>query len=124
MLPDLVIGVGGAVLLLTGGVLSWKARRGWQQGAAVLSAGVGSTLAAQFLIAPFVHGEGLAYVLLGVMVAGILATAVIGGRRRHSSGKLPDGTSPSRNARNVGARASSDSSSTSNHVTDGSADRR
>lgn len=124
MVLDLGIGVAGAVLLVLGGFLSWKPRNGWQQAAAVLLTSLGCVLTAQFLIAPFVHGEWLGYVLLGVMVAGIFGAAIIGGRRRHSSGKLPDGTRPSTKARNVGDSGSSDSSSTSNHVTDGSEDRR
>ncbi|MGW4060406.1 hypothetical protein ACWEGE_19130 [Amycolatopsis sp. NPDC004747] len=118
MAVDLGIGVAGVILLVTGGFLSWKPRNGRHQAAAVLMTGLGSMLMAQFLIAPFVHGEWLASVLLGVMVAGIFAAAVIGGRRRHSSGNLAEGTKSSTNARNVGANGNSDSSSTSNHVTD------
>ena len=124
MVLDLGIGVSGVVLLVLGGLLAWRPRNGWHQAAAILMVGLGSMLMVQFLIAPFIHGEWLGYVLIGVMVASILGAAIIGGRRRHSSGKLADGTRPSRNARNVGARGSSDSSSTSNHVTDGSEDRR
>lgn len=124
MALDVGVGLAGVVLLVTSGFLAWKPRNGWYQAGAVLMSSLGSALTVQFLIAPFVHGDALGYVLIGVMVVGVLAAAVIGGRRRHSSGKLPDGTSPSTNARNVGASASSDSSSTSNHPTDGSEDRR
>lgn len=124
MTVDTWVGVAGAILMAVGVLLKWKARGRRTRALLPWLVLAGWMLAGQFLIAPLIHGKWLGYVLLGVMVAGIFGVAIVGGRRRHSSGKLPDGTSPSRNARNVGASGSSDSSSTSNHVTDGSDERR
>lgn len=117
----IAIGVGGLLLVAAAAVLRWKAR---VPVVASLAGCAGWALAAQFLLKPLVPGPVLAVVLLSGITLAILVTAVGRTAGAHSSGKLADGTSPSTNARNVGARASSDSSSTSNHVTDGSEDRR
>ncbi len=121
MSPDAWIGIGGAVLIAAAAFARRKANRKWAQVAASGLVLAGWTLVAHFLIKPLVPAPVLAGLLLGGSALGIFLTAIIGA---HSSRKLADGTKPSANARNVGANGSSDSSSTSNHVTDGSAERR
>ncbi len=117
----IAIGLGGVLLALAAAALRWKSRSRRVGVAASLVVAAGWTLAAQFLIKPLVPGPVLAVLILGGLTLGILLIAVIGS---HSSRKLADGTKPSANARNAGASAGSDPSSTSNHVTDGSENRR
>lgn len=100
---DVWIGIGGAALMAAGVLLRRKVRG---RRAKLLPAGLvifGWMLVGQFLIKPLVPTPVVAGILLGGLSLGILLTAVIGGRA-HSSGKSADGTSPSANARNVGAR--------------------
>ena len=126
MPADVWIGAGGAVLIAAAAVARQRARRAdrkWAVATASVLVFAGWILVAEFIVKPLVPGMVTAAVLLGGLTLGILLTAVVGGRA-HSSGKLPDGTKPSANARNVGASGSSDSSSTSNHVTDDSAESR
>ncbi len=111
------------LLVAVAAVVRRKTRRRWVDVTASQVALAGWVVAAHFLLQPLIPASVLAVVILAGSTLAILLTAVIGGRA-HSSGKPADGTRPSANARNVGAKASSAPSSTSNHVTDGSADFR
>ncbi|OXM60665.1 hypothetical protein [Amycolatopsis vastitatis] len=77
---DLWIGVGGAVLIVAGGLLLRKARRKWLKAIAAWTPLAGWMLVAQFWIKPLVPSMVLAFVLLGGIVVGIALTAIIGGR--------------------------------------------
>ncbi|WNV87108.1 hypothetical protein [Umezawaea sp. Da 62-37] len=78
---DYLIGVCGLILVVVAGVVRWKSQGKRLAVLACLLALAGWSLVAQFLLKPLVPASAMAAVLLGGIVAAVLAAAVIGKRR-------------------------------------------
>ena len=81
MVTNLVLGVGGVILVLAGGAVQAKPKGKWQVVAGTLVSAVGSVLVLGFLIRPFVPGMVMAFVLLGAITVGIFLVVFAGLRQ-------------------------------------------